>query len=220
MRDLVLLHGALETSSVMKPLLEKLSGLFNCHLLPLSGHAHGKFPEHFRIETFVDELDEFLQKMQLNNVTVVGHSMGGYIALSHAAHYDNSPISRVICYGTKFDWSEQTVANMVTHLHPENEALMEHLKKVFGEEANRLLAATTHMMAHLARLDGLTSQELADIQIPVDLVIGDKDKVVTLKETEEMAAKLTYGQVHILKDSRHEMERCDLDRLVMLIAGQ
>lgn len=220
MRDLILLHGALETSAVMKPLQEKLAGLFRCHLLPLSGHAHGKFPEHFRIETFVDELDEYLRRHQLKNVTAVGHSMGGYIALSHAAHVEDSPLSRVVCYGTKFDWSEATVAGMLAHLHPENEALMEHMKTVFGEEASRLLAATTHMMSHLARLDGLTPQELAGVQIPVDLVVGDRDKVVTYQESELTARLLPHGQVHVLKDSRHEMERCDLSQLVTLIAGQ
>lgn len=221
MRDLILLHGALETSQVMEPLSKILSESFRCHNISFAGHGKaGAWPDPFRIESFVEQLDEYLVQHQLKNVTVVGHSMGGFVALSHLAFAEASPISRVVCYGTKFDWSEKTVAGMLAQLHPENEALMAHLKQVFGDQANRLLASTTHMMSHLERLDGLTPRDLADIQATVDLVWGEKEKVVTLAETELTASLMPHAQVHILKDSRHEMDRCDLPALAAIIAGQ
>jgi pimeloyl-ACP methyl ester carboxylesterase len=221
MRDLILLHGALETSKVMAPLQKILSESFRCHTLSLAGHgAPGAWPDPFRIETFVEQLDEYLVQQQLKSVTVVGHSMGGFIALSHLAFVESSPISRVVCYGTKFDWSEKTVAGMLAQLHPENEALMAFLKQEFGDQANRLLASTTHMMSHLERLDGLHPNDLSEIQATVDLVWGDKDKVVTLSETELTASLMPNAQVHILKESRHEMDRCDISALAAIVAGQ
>lgn len=221
MRDLILLHGALETSKVMEPLAKILGESFRCHVVSFAGHgAPGAWPDPFRIETFVEQLDGYLSQHQLKNVTVVGHSMGGYVALSHLAFVDDSPVSRVVCYGTKFDWSEKTVASMLAQLHPENEALMAYLKQEFGDQATRLLASTTHMMSHLERLDGLQPVDLVEIQATVDLVWGEKDKVVTLSETELTASLLPHGQMHVLKDSRHEMERCDLPALAAIIAGQ
>lgn len=220
MRDLILLHGALETSKVMAPLQKILGESFRCHTLSWAGHgAAGAWPDPFRIDTFVEQLDAYLEQHQLKNVTVVGHSMGGFIALSHLAFVESSPISRVVCYGTKFDWSEKTVAGMLAQLHPENEALMAFLKQEFGDQANRLLASTTHMMAHLERLDGLQPSDLSEIQATVDLVWGDKDKVVTLAETELTASLMPNAQVHILKESRHELERCDLTALAAIVAG-
>ena len=115
---------------------------------------------------------------------------------------------------------EKTVAGMLAQLHPENEALMAHLKQVFGDQATRLLASTTHMMSHLERLDGLQPVDLVEIQATVDLVWGDKDKVVTLSETELTASLIPQAQVHILKESRHEMDRCDIKALAAIIAGQ
>jgi pimeloyl-ACP methyl ester carboxylesterase len=197
MRDLILLHGALETSATMSPLAELLQVHFRCHNLSFSGHAPTQpLPSEFRIQTFVEELDEYLKSHQLENVTVVGHSMGGYVALSHCAHVEDSPITRVVCYGTKFEWGAATLTSMLAQLHPENEALMAHLKKVFGDNATRLLAATTHMMAHLERLDGLTPADLGDISATVELVVGDKDKVVTMEETQQVAHCLPHGHLH------------------------
>lgn len=220
MRDLILLHGALETSQVLKPLGDLLAPHFKCHYLAFSGHdAKSAMPQDFRIETFLQDFDQFLKKQKLQQVTVFGHSMGGYVALAHKSQMEFSPLSRIVTYGTKFDWSEASVAKMLVQLHPDNEALMEHLKKVFGDNAHRLLASTTHMMSHLERLDGLTRFDLSDIDIPVELVWGEKEKVVTLEETNQAASFMSHAQVHILKDSRHEMERCQLKDLVNIIVG-
>ncbi|MBY0516321.1 MAG: alpha/beta hydrolase [Bacteriovoracaceae bacterium] len=221
MRDIILIHGALETSDCMRPLGELLNESFKVHYLNLSGHDQkSAMPEPFRIETFVIELDEYIKKHKILNPTVMGHSMGGYIALSHKAFVEDSPIQRIITYGTKFNWSETTVSQMLVQLHPENEALVEHLKKVFGDNGLRLLASTQHLMNHLERLDGLTPLDLEEIDIPIDLILGDKDKVVSIEETQNIKNCLSQAQLHILNDSRHEMERCNLNALAAIILGQ
>lgn len=50
MRDLILLHGALETSKVMEPLAKILGESFKCHMLSFAGHGDaGAWPDPFRI---------------------------------------------------------------------------------------------------------------------------------------------------------------------------
>jgi esterase/lipase len=215
---ILLLHGALATAQEMEPLKKLLPADTLSHTF--QGHDNRPIPEDFRIETFMEELDQYLLDHKLANVTVVGHSMGGYVALSHAALAENSPICRIVTYGTKFDWSEKALASMLATLHPENEALMDYLKKKFQDKGLPLLLATTHMMAHLERLDGLLEADLQDVLIPVEIVLGEKDKVVTLEESQAMVEILPHGQLHILKESRHEMERADLAGLARIILGQ
>lgn len=215
---ILLLHGALANSEDMQKLKELLPN--ETLALSFQGHDSRPLPQNFSIQTFVDELEEYFKRHQLKNITVVGHSMGGYVALSHVSQYEDSPICRIVTYGTKFDWSETALASMLATLHPENEALMEYLKKKFSDKAMPLLLATTHMMSHIERVDGLTHADLADVKIPVDIVLGDKDKVVSNKESQDLVNLLPHGQLHILRDSRHELERTDLAALVRIILGQ
>lgn len=216
---IILLHGALATSTEMEPLRKLLPP--DTQSLTFVGHdATGTLPATLTITTFVEQLETYFKSHHSKNVTVVGHSLGGYVALAHASQYEDSPICRIVTYGTKFDWSAPQLANMLATLHPENEALMEYLKKKFAEKSMPLLLATTHMMAHIERLDGLLPADLADVAIPVDVVIGDKDKVVTVTESERVVKALPQGQLHVLKDSRHELERSDLAGLARIILGQ
>lgn len=216
---ILLLHGALATSTEMAPLQKLLPA--DTAALTFVGHdATSVLPATLTITTFVEQLDAYFRRHTSTAVTVVGHSLGGYVALAHAALYEDSPICRIVTYGTKFDWSAPQVAHMLATLHPENEALMEYLKKKFADKALPLLLATTHMMAHIERLDALTPADLADVQIPVDVVLGDKDKVVSRAESERVVGLLAQGQLHVLKESRHELERSDLPALARIILGQ
>lgn len=216
---IILLHGALASSTEMEPLRKLLPA--ETQSLTFVGHdLTSPLPATLTITTFVEQLETYFKTHHSKNVTVVGHSLGGYVALAHSSQYEDSPICRIVTYGTKFDWSAPQLANILATLHPENEALMEYLKKKFAEKSMPLLLATTHMMAHIERLDGLLPADLADVAIPVDVVMGDKDKVVTLAESERVVKALPYGQLHILKDSRHELERTDLAGLARIILGQ
>lgn len=213
---ILFLHGALGSSAELLPLCKLMEEEgFETFNLNFSGHGiNSTQPEEFRIDFFANELEQFLTTHKLNNVIVFGHSMGGYVALYHKAHFENSPLSMIFTYGTKFNWSESSVSKEIQFLDPENiQEKVPHFAKMLaekhGDRWKQLLRSTAHMMQNLEKLDGLTKEDLEDVTIPVYLLLGDQDHMVTVEETNLTSKWLIASQVKIISSSKHEIEKAN-----------
>ena len=226
-KNLLFLHGALGTSSDMEPLMEIFrSHGHNTFSFNFSGHGIGAAePEEFRIDLFARDLERFLKTHPIKDVIVVGYSMGGYVALYHKANFEDSPIRGIFTYGTKFNWSEKAVLKELPMLNPEHiqekyQAFAKTLETKHGERWKQLMRSTAHMMQHLERLDGLTREDMAEIDIPVVLILGDQDRMVTSEETHLTSSWLHRSQVKTISHSKHELERTNLREMAEVIESQ
>ena len=86
--NLVFLHGAWNDSSQWLPIFEHLSGEYRCFAPDLFGSGESDSPKiHYSIDLMVDCLAEYLDLLKLQEVCLVGHSLGGWIAASFALKY-------------------------------------------------------------------------------------------------------------------------------------
>lgn len=223
-KDLLFLHGALGVSTDLAPLIEYFgTDNFNIHTLNFSGHGKDQStPAEFRIDLFARDLDQYITKHQLKNPVVFGYSMGGYVALYHKANFEDSNIEKIFTYGTKFNWSEAAVKKELPLLDPETiehkyPQFAESLRNKHGDRWKVLLLSTAHMMQNLERLDGLTREDLNAIEIPVFLILGDLDRMVTSEETHLTSSWLHHSQLKTISHSKHEMERANLKEIANII---
>jgi pimeloyl-ACP methyl ester carboxylesterase len=189
---------------------------YNSLTFDFSGHGQtSKWPDEFRIDLFARELEKFTKDHKLQDIIIFGYSMGGYVGLYHAANFPDSPIRQIITYGTKFNWSEKAVNRELLMLDPD------HLKEKFPAFADSLMTkrSTAHMMQNLEKLDGLTREDLSDVDIPVTFILGDQDRIVGSEETHLTASWLHHGQVKTLTHSKHELERSNLRELSDIMAN-
>lgn len=221
---LLFLHGALGTAQDMEPLMTLLREKGHTTLaFNFSGHGLGAAdPAEFRIDLFARDLEKFIKQHDLKNPIVFGFSMGGYVALYHKANYEDSPISRIFTYGTKFNWSEKAVSKELPMMNPEHllekfPNFAEALQTKHGERWKQLLRSTAHMMQNLERLDGLTREDMSEIDIPVILILGDQDRMVTSEETSLTSSWLHHSQTKTISHSKHELERSNLREIADLI---
>lgn len=215
---ILFLHGALGISEDLLPLMghfEKKG--FRTLSMNFSGHSKSTRPAlEFRIENFAQDLEDYVQKHQLRDLIVFGYSMGGYVALYHAAHFEDSPIRQIVTYGTKFDWSEESLKTEIPRLDPDflhskSPAFVEGLIAKHGPDRwKTLLLSTAHMMQNLEKLDGLQRADVEDVQVPVLLLRGSEDRMVSASETESMAEWLVNGSTKTIEGSRHEIERANI----------
>ena len=85
---IVFLHGAWEDSSQWVPLIERLSAEYHCLVPDLLGFGESERPGvHYSIGLEVACLAEHLEALKLRRVYLVGHSLGGWIAMSYALKY-------------------------------------------------------------------------------------------------------------------------------------
>jgi pimeloyl-ACP methyl ester carboxylesterase len=211
MLNLILLHGALGHSDVFKPFQEKLSKYFTIHTPLFSGHGTVEIPEDgITIEKYTKELKEYIEKENLKDVYIFGHSMGGYVALCYASQYP-STLHSVMTLGTKFDWTEEQALKESRMLNPDIIAekipkYAQLLENQHGPKWRRLLHAIAEMMISLGKNPSL-KDNLATILVPVQIMIGDQDNMVTIEESIKVYKSLPNARLAVLPDTKHPMDK-------------
>lgn len=212
MKNLLLLHGALGHSSIFKPYEKELSEYFNIHTLLFSGHGETDLPEQgISIEKYTEEVKAYLEKENLEEVCIFGHSMGGYAALCCALRYPER-IHSIMTLGTKFDWTEEQALKESKMLDPESILLKvpkyaEQLENQHGTKWKQLLPAIAKMMVSLGRNPPLNENSLWGITIPVQIMTGDKDHMVSIEESIGAYRSIPNAKLAILPDTKHPMEK-------------
>lgn len=100
----VFLHGFLESSTMWNYL--NLSQLMAKKIyidLPGHGKSDVTLPESPSIEFMAEKVNEVLLSLEVKNITIIGHSMGGYVALELAKI--NSKVKNVVLLNSNF-WAD------------------------------------------------------------------------------------------------------------------
>src|SRR6266436_3678410 len=72
------------------------------------GHGLTEHADSYRYADYERELLSLLDRLELDQATIVGHSLGGYVALLAASRSDR--IGRVLAIDVKSDWTDDDVA--------------------------------------------------------------------------------------------------------------
>src|SRR5262245_49940316 len=93
---LVLLHTLRTQLDIFEKLVPLLSNSFTVYALDYPGHGFSDIPEtDYDPDLFVRTVEEFLDKLDLKNVTLIGISIGGVIPLVVAVNH-NARVKRVM----------------------------------------------------------------------------------------------------------------------------
>lgn len=212
MKNLLLLHGALGHSDIFKPYIQELSKHFHVHTPLFSGHGDIEIPEEgINIEKYTQELADYCEQKNLKDVYIFGHSMGGYVALCYALHQPEN-VNSILTLGTKFDWTEEQALKESKMLDPETilskiPKYAEQLETQHDIKWKQLLPATAKMMVDLGKNPVLNQTNLTAITTPVQIMVGDKDNMVTLDESIHAYHNIPNAMFAVLPDTKHPMER-------------
>jgi esterase/lipase len=224
MKQLLLLHGAIGAKDQLQPLADELKEHFNVHSLNFSGHGGESMPEHFSIEIFAKDVLNYLEKNNIQTISIFGYSMGGYVALYLAKHHP-SKVEKVFTLATKFLWSPEIAAKETTILDPEKiaEKLPAFAKTLEARHAandwKTVLTKTAAMMTSLGNKNPLQPDDYESIENQVLVGIGDKDTMVSLEETINVYRKLKNSNLLVLPYTQHPIEKVDVSRLKMEIVS-
>ena len=85
---LVLLHGYLESSEIFTPFVEHIDEHIRVLAIDLPGHGKSQIlPGEHSIKAMTEALQALLEAEKVQTCWLVGHSMGGYVALAFAKGY-------------------------------------------------------------------------------------------------------------------------------------
>lgn len=79
----ILLHGWLANIDTMRPIANSLSQNFKVYLVDIVGFGKSDLPEHpLNTDDFGDFLAEFVNKLEIKNPILIGHSNGGRMIIN------------------------------------------------------------------------------------------------------------------------------------------
>jgi len=222
----ILLHGFGEDHYIFNStvaMLEKTNTVYAPDLLGTGMSSINTFPSNFSIEYLADSIAALLQHEKIENCTLLGHSMGGYITVAFAKKYPqylkgfgllhstalpDTPIKienrlRGITFIQKFgaaSFLETTAANLFGSFTQKNhpQIITDFIQSIpaFSNEA-----LTHYYQAMMARPD--VTSVLEATQLPVLFILGDQDMPVALEDTLPQTKMPKRAYLYVLENCGH-----------------
>lgn len=223
MQPLLLLHGAIGSMDQFTELKKALADYYTIYSINFSGHGGLPIVEKdFSIKLFADDVLTFLEKNNIEKINIFGYSMGGYVGMYLAKNYPDK-INKLATLATKFNWNEKTAEKESRMLNAEK---IEEKLPAFAQalaERHRpqdwkfVLHKTVQLLLQIGTDNPLKLPDYNSIQLPVKLMLGDRDKMVSLDETIQVYQALPNAQLCILPSTAHPIEAVDTGRLAYAI---
>ncbi|WP_426483643.1 alpha/beta fold hydrolase [Flavobacterium sp. 2] len=211
---IVLLHGFLENKKMWKEYVELFSEKNRVITIDLLGHGESDSLGYVHeMEENANAVNEVLEHLNIEKVTILGHSMGGYVSLAFAELFPDKIKKLVLLNSTSKEDSAEKKLNRtraikavkqnyvgfvslaIANLFSENNRirLANKIEKVKEE------ALKTPLQGIVASLEGMKIRKdrewlLHENRFPVLLILGKKDPVLnyedSLAQIEDTTAEL------------------------------
>ena len=161
---------------------------------------------------FAQDVLNWMDQNNKDQMDIFGYSMGGYIALYLAMHHPNR-VNRIVTLATKFDWDPDSAANETMFLNPDKiEGKLPQFAKLLDQRHSdwkKLLKKTIEMMINVGDEPAIDQDSWATITHRIMLISGDSDTTATPVETINIHNKLINSTITILPDTPHPIEKVD-----------
>jgi pimeloyl-ACP methyl ester carboxylesterase len=197
----IFLHGFCETSDIWSDMQNKLSKKFRVITIDLPGFGVSPLLEYqFSLEDVATEIKKFLDSISLKKYVLIGHSLGGYIALAFTKLYDENLLGLGLFHSSVFEDDKEKKVNRTK--------LMEFIKKNGVKTFIKTFIPSLFYKENLSTLDGVirnlkksaentlpesviqyaramrdrkgSEKTLSELLTPVMFIIGEEDASVPL----------------------------------------
>jgi pimeloyl-ACP methyl ester carboxylesterase len=221
---ILLIHGFCETSDIWRDLQIQLSSSYQVTSIDLPGFGKSSFNSTIQsIDEIADEISNFLHAKNISQCFVIGHSLGGYVALSLARNNPERLLGFGLFHSTAFpDDEEKKKIRGKTVEYVENHGIelwakgfisklfyskntSKHKKAILWLERmasqTPIEVFTTYTTFMKNRRD--STELLRNFQKPIFFISGENDVVVPMSQSLSMRDELAKADALILAETGH-----------------
>jgi pimeloyl-ACP methyl ester carboxylesterase len=221
---LLILHGYFGMSDNWKTLGNQFSDDFQVHLIDQRNHGRSFHADTFNYEVLVEDLYRYIQAHQLEQVSLIGHSMGGKTAMLFAVMHpklveklvivdisprEYQPHHNAILAGLNaidfsIDDSRGKVDKKLGYFIPEVGVRQFLLKNVFWKEKGQL--AFRFNLASLTENNSEVGEALPPFTVfekEALFLKGQNSDYITERETATISAHFTCSKIIEIKNAGH-----------------
>ena len=205
----------------------------------LRGHGKSEAPEKkeaYTLAAFAKDIERIRKKEKIKEIVLIGHSMGGMIALQYQKSFGKNVAALILCDTTYKNVFEESTFKLFspfvrlvmdfilkntwllkTHFSHIKEIDLTRIKKTApdydtADYAYQCLSETpmTAVFACLeAMMDFDATKELKKIKKPVLLIHGDRDQTIPLIDTVKMYESIQSAALYFVPNGKHCVELDD-----------
>lgn len=172
--NLVLIHGFMENLSIWDDMIPFLSEKFRLIKIDLPGFGKSEVVSEIQtMDLIADEVKKITDDLAIKDFHLLGHSMGGYIALAYAERYPGSLRSLTLFFSTYFadDETKKEMRKKSLRLIEENYKAYANagVPNFFNPNERDVLESKIKMakqIAHTSSLEGVLSSQKGMIERP------------------------------------------------------
>ena len=216
---LVLLHGWGQNIEMMRPVANPFIKKYNCLLIDLPGHGLSELPNTvLKIEDFVEILKQILDKLNIKNPILIGHSFGGKISLLYASKYK---VNKLILFASPFKKEIGKYSLLTRILKTMNKIPVLNLispfaKKIFGSvDYRKATPIMRKILVDTVNLD--IEEEVKQIKCPTILIWGTLDSAVSLKRGQELELLIKGSALIVYENKTHYAYLEDINKTISII---
>ncbi len=228
---ILILHGwggSSDSWSKVKTTLSEKGYMVICPDFP--GFGKSQVPKTtWGISEYVEWTQNFIKFLNLNKISVIGHSFGGRVAISLTSHYPEGIESLILCsaagikhnpsFKTKIIFRLAKIWNAIFSLK-----LLTGMKNKARDFFYVFLRHKDYAKANLAMKEIMKkvlaedlSPLLSKINVETLIVWGDKDKIVLPKDALIFKEKIEKSKLEFLKDVGHSPHLEEPEKLAEII---
>lgn len=208
-KTIVLLHGFLESSTIWKNVVSAFRETHQIITIDLLGHGKTeKLGYIHSMETMAETVHAVLAELKVEKTSIIGHSMGGYVALAFAEKFPQQLEKLILLNSSTVADSEERKENRdrAKRLVKQNKQafISMAIKNLFTDENRNALRTEINALVEeavqlpeeyiIASVEGLKNRKdrteiLQQYSGEKIIIAGKNDPVVPFKEIEAIAEK-------------------------------
>lgn len=179
---LILLHGNGEDSHIFDKLINKLKPQFTVYAIDSRNHGQSTKTDDYTYEVMAEDIHQFIDKLELKNVSIVGFSDGAIICLLLAIKY-HQIFDKMVLLGVNLKPSD----------------FKSHIYDAIIEEYEKTKDPLFKMMLEQPNIE---LEELKNINIPT-LVVSAEDDLFNEDSFQHIVDTMPDASLKIIKGHDH-----------------
>lgn len=192
-QPLIFLHSWLGSWRYWLPTMDAISDRYRCYALDFWGFGESdRHESSFSLTEYVTMLFDFMENLGLARVALVGHGLGGMVALEAAARYPER-FTKVMTVATPIQGNSLqhlvrpgTLSRLLGRANPTNiwARHLRHMNVDYAQLMEEIVEDTESLSEGVVRqvMDAVLGadlrEKLATLQVPLVSVLGERDPIV------------------------------------------
>ncbi len=213
---ILMIHGAGQTGKTWDHQFHILRdhAKFNTIIIDLPGHGKSIGPACSSISEYKDFLENFCGQLNLTNLILVGHSMGGGIAQAYVVDHPKELHSLIlVATGARLRVARETLElikkdyETFCEIAPSRAFASSSADQLKEEFKNQLLSTGAEVVYQdLIACDEFDIMDkVEEIGVQTLIISGDQDILTPVKYGEYLAEKIRNSTLEVIRDAGHFM---------------